>query len=275
MLFAQLTQPVRNLILLVMLLPSISVTVAAFLAHKDHVRIQRSFEGIMHSRDVEKLVYQLVADVVQVEAGQRGYLLTGRLSYLEPFASARSTVTSDLADLRQKVLSYPAQRERLERIDALIADKLETASQTIALENTGQHAAAVKLVRADQNKKTLETIRAVANEMAEHEQQLLVVPQHELSTRSQYHARVLYALLALNSVSIGCIFILLKSLTKLKSIVRMCAWSRTIEYEGEWISFERYLERRFNIDITHGISPPEAEKLARNLSRASANGDER
>ena len=48
-------------------------------------------------------------------------------------------------------------------------------------------------------------------------------------------------------------------------LVTMCAWSRTVEYEGQWISFEEYLKRRFNIDTTHGISPAEAQKIFENL----------
>ena len=48
---------------------------------------------------------------------------------------------------------------------------------------------------------------------------------------------------------------------QVEGFVTMCAWSRTIEYQGRWISFEEYLKRRFDIDVTHGISPEEAERL--------------
>lgn len=48
---------------------------------------------------------------------------------------------------------------------------------------------------------------------------------------------------------------------RVNDLVTMCAWSRTIKYQGEWISFEAYLLRRFNINTSHGISPAEAKKL--------------
>ena len=38
-------------------------------------------------------------------------------------------------------------------------------------------------------------------------------------------------------------------------LVTMCAWTKTVKYEGEWVSFERYLERRFGLMTSHGISP--------------------
>lgn len=48
---------------------------------------------------------------------------------------------------------------------------------------------------------------------------------------------------------------------RIQTLVTVCAWSRTVEYEGQWISFEQYLLRRFNVNTSHGISPAEARKL--------------
>ena len=51
------------------------------------------------------------------------------------------------------------------------------------------------------------------------------------------------------------------ALQRVSDLVTMCAWTRTVEYQGEWISFEQYLLRRFNINTSHGISPAEAQKI--------------
>ena len=42
--------------------------------------------------------------------------------------------------------------------------------------------------------------------------------------------------------------------------VTLCAWTRTVRYEGEWISVEAYLERRYGVVTSHGMSPT-AQKL--------------
>jgi hypothetical protein len=52
-------------------------------------------------------------------------------------------------------------------------------------------------------------------------------------------------------------------------LARVCAWSRTVEYQGEWLSFEEYLKRRFHVETTHGIAPDEARKLAEALRAAT------
>jgi hypothetical protein len=58
---------------------------------------------------------------------------------------------------------------------------------------------------------------------------------------------------------------------KWSGLVTVCAWSRTIEYQGQWISFEEYLRRRFNIETSHGISPAEAKRLLPQLKSDDRN----
>ena len=53
---------------------------------------------------------------------------------------------------------------------------------------------------------------------------------------------------------------------RLETFVKVCAWSKTVEYDGEWISFEEYLQRRFNVKTSHGISPVEYEKIIKSIS---------
>lgn len=45
------------------------------------------------------------------------------------------------------------------------------------------------------------------------------------------------------------------------NFVTVCAWSNTVKHEGEWMMFEEYLERRFGLVATHGMSPKALEKL--------------
>jgi hypothetical protein len=55
---------------------------------------------------------------------------------------------------------------------------------------------------------------------------------------------------------------LLLRLRRNEQLLRVCAWSKTVEFKGKWISFEEYLMERFGLNISHGVSPAEAEKLS-------------
>lgn len=51
------------------------------------------------------------------------------------------------------------------------------------------------------------------------------------------------------------------SSTSADELVTVCAWSQTVRHDGEWISFERYMQRRFGLLVTHGIAPNAAAQL--------------
>jgi GAF domain-containing protein len=57
----------------------------------------------------------------------------------------------------------------------------------------------------------------------------------------------------------------LERLQRLHEIVRMCAWTRRLELGGEWLSVESYLERRFGIQVSHGISAEALHALEQDL----------
>jgi lysylphosphatidylglycerol synthetase-like protein (DUF2156 family) len=44
-------------------------------------------------------------------------------------------------------------------------------------------------------------------------------------------------------------------LQRLRAMLSICAWCREIRHEGEWISLERYVQRRTRSGLSHGICP--------------------
>ena len=41
----------------------------------------------------------------------------------------------------------------------------------------------------------------------------------------------------------------------LEGFVQVCAWCRKVKAEEEWVSFEQYLKREYDMQSTHGICP--------------------
>jgi len=48
---------------------------------------------------------------------------------------------------------------------------------------------------------------------------------------------------------------LLKRVQQLEEFMRICAWCRRIDYKGEWITLEKFMEQGFDTPTTHGICP--------------------
>jgi hypothetical protein len=68
----------------------------------------------------------------------------------------------------------------------------------------------------------------------------------------------------------GIVFLVVR-LTRLEQLVTVCAWSHRLLYEGQWVSLERYLEQRFGIQASEGITTEQAAKL---MTESEANGQE-
>jgi len=68
----------------------------------------------------------------------------------------------------------------------------------------------------------------------------------------------------------GIVFLVVR-LSRLEHLVTVCAWSHRLLYEGKWVSLERYLEKRFGIRASEGITTEQASKL---MAENELNGQE-
>jgi small-conductance mechanosensitive channel len=47
------------------------------------------------------------------------------------------------------------------------------------------------------------------------------------------------------------------------SLLTICAWTKQVKVDGEWMSIDRYLTERCGVHLTHGISREAAETILR------------
>ncbi|HEX8984054.1 MAG TPA: PAS domain S-box protein [Bryobacteraceae bacterium] len=103
--------------------------------------------------------------VVDAQGSQRGFLLTGRQAYLEPFKAAAKAVGTPMAALKALAAGRPEQERRVRALEPLIAAKFEELNRTIALRQAGRTAEALAIVQSDHGKRLMDRIREVANEL--------------------------------------------------------------------------------------------------------------
>ena len=111
--------------------------------------------GLAYTQDTN----QLTEAILDAETGQRGYLLTGELSYLAPYRTALSSEPSLLAPLRRGARGDPVLRADTRRFAALVDAKLAELRETLQLRFDGHAAAAVALVRTNRGNRLMTAIR--------------------------------------------------------------------------------------------------------------------
>ena len=58
----------------------------------------------------------------------------------------------------------------------------------------------------------------------------------------------------------------------LEKLITVSAWSRKIQVEGEWVTFEEFLTETLGVSITHGIDPDTAKDIYNRDDRRKPNG---
>lgn len=116
------------------------------------------------------------------ETGQRGYLLTGQPSYLEPFESGTAGVASALTRAKALTADNPRQQQRVAQIEELYTQKLLELNETIDHYNAGDMEKAFGVVLTNHGKQVMDDIRALVREMKAEEEELLVQRKQESET---------------------------------------------------------------------------------------------
>src|SRR5207249_5742176 len=98
-------------------------------------------------------------------------------------------------------------------------------------------------------------IRSSLQSMTAEEASLLRGRQQVLVTELRHGDLISLALAAALFLMLIALLVIARGAEHYRNLVTLCAWTRSVEYEGEWISFEEYLRRKFNVSATHGISP--------------------
>jgi CheY-like chemotaxis protein/CHASE3 domain sensor protein len=150
-----------------------AVVVIAVLSYTSLQVTAASARSLTRTVEVMAQLQTVLSTVKDAETGQRGYLLTGRESYFEPYTEARGALTGEFAALRALIGDSPAQLKRLESLQTLASGKMEDIEETVALRRAGQSEQALALVKTDRGKTLMDGIRRVVGEMQSSERQLI------------------------------------------------------------------------------------------------------
>jgi CHASE3 domain sensor protein len=255
------SKPVNRLFVLGLVVPCLLISIPAVLAYRAQQQQTDSFHWVAHTIEVQHQLQRLLTLTLDAESNQRVLLLTSREGYLLAYERAVDAIPLQVDALRRLTADNPVQQENLRQLDPLIAAKVAFMAQTVTDYHQSGRESVLKLVNTDQGKVAMEAIRARLALMDQEESRLLIKREQHLGSRAHLSTLFLFSLVVLNLLFMTVILLLFQRYSKMRNLVTICAWSRTVEYQGEWLSFEQYLHRRFHLDTSHGISPTEAEKV--------------
>src|SRR5579884_2646769 len=144
------------------------VTVVA-LSYVEWRKYHRANSEVLETRAITHSVDRLLSDVLDAETGQRGYLLTGDDTYLNPYNRAIQSIPVELARLKRMLAARPNESSNVVRLDDLTTRKLAELDQTILLRRTRGPAPALAIVLGHEGRRTMDEIRAVCADIQRRE----------------------------------------------------------------------------------------------------------
>ncbi len=124
---------------------------------------------------MQSTLHETLALVIDAETGQRGYMLTGKDEYLEPYNQALLKMDEAFVRLREQLVLYgtAAQRTSVGRFNSLVGKKLAELESTLALYKSEGPEAAMKLMNLGIGRRTMDEIRSEVSDLARaHRQQV-------------------------------------------------------------------------------------------------------
>ena len=147
-------------------------------------QMEASAEARKHTFMVIYRSDDLLSTLKDAETGQRGYLLTGKPVFLEPYVAVRDNLIGQLAELRQLTSSSGADKY-LNAVAPLLADKLAEMARVIELYRSHDQPAALAMVGNGLGKQLMDSIRVEMRHFSQIEEATLA--QHEAEFQSNLH----------------------------------------------------------------------------------------
>ena len=158
-----------------------------------------------HTLDVLLQVERLSSRLSELQRGQRGYLLTDNLAYLEPYRQQSEAVPGLLDGLRRLTVDDAGQQARIARLSILVAQLQSQLEATVQLELQSDRAGAMALVQTGQGERTMNAARAELMRIVVTETELFAVRDarwRALVARSAVLNNLLYAAALLVGVAV-------------------------------------------------------------------------
>lgn len=137
-------------------------------------RLIENDKRVNQTHQIRRELGDLLSTLKDAETGQRGFVITGSEAFLAPYQSALGQLKTITEHLRTLLADNPDQQRRLDKLIPLMQAKLAELQRTIDMRRKEGFDPTMKVVATGEGKEIMDSIRQIAGEMDQHEQDQLV-----------------------------------------------------------------------------------------------------
>lgn len=208
-------------------------------------------------------IQELHLSVLDAETGQRGYLLTNRKEYLQPYNEALKKIDKSLKVLDLFYEGKPGPMEKVRKLHALIETKLSELALTINLYNQGKAEAVIQITLSNIGSDQMDSFRTLSAELLQRETDNVATSRKDI-----YHTLTLsrVSMALLSAIGLLAFFMYLRQSLALKNQEQEL--KRAVQVERDRLEVEVIQRTAQLSELTrHLLTAREDERsrLARNL----------
>jgi CHASE3 domain sensor protein len=273
-------------------LPVIILLVIGLLSFRTVGRFSRDATAVARSHEILTHFADAVAALREIEAGTRGFALTGDNACLQSYFAAQETLRDELDSVSRMTAANPRRQQGLAACKPLIDNLLVITWATIAERKTGAVEAALVRLQTGGADAAVHRLRIAIQQMQDEERSLLEQRRGaaQRSGRMTQWIIVLAILCAVLLVTLASMTIhrdivarhraeqerevvveelrqALATVKTLSGLLPICAWCKDIrDDQGYWKQLEEYIHDHTEANFTHGICPDCLEKQEKELT---------
>jgi CHASE3 domain sensor protein len=249
----------RRLAYLVVGFAGVTILTAAALLSASSRQAANAAAMVEHTYVVKRALSDFLAELVNAESANRAYVLTGDPQFVSRYENSLSSATNRLADLKQRVRDEHASN-LVEQLGVSAANKVSFMSGLMS--GAGTNASSSQLAAAiGRGTELMDEVQRRSTLLITREQDLLRIRQRAFHARFQKLSLFMWVSAVCTIAGLAGAAYWAHRAARLYNIVRMCAWSREVEHDGAWMPVEEFLHKRYGIQVSHGVSPKEAERF--------------
>jgi CHASE3 domain sensor protein len=139
----------------------------AYLAVNHLKEMQRISAHTLESSMIQADITGVLKDLTDMETGQRGYLLTGNPSYLQPYTDAKDRIVTDFAGLRAGLANRAeSERSQESQLESLADSKQGEMQRSITLRQQGYRHRAFMLVDSNEGMGYMDRARELLSSLS-------------------------------------------------------------------------------------------------------------
>jgi CHASE3 domain sensor protein len=163
---------IDKVIVLAIAIPMIALLFVGYLSYVNITKFIGENAFINHTNLIIQKLERLASTVSNAETGQRGFIITGKPSYLDPYYAAVRGIKGQLQDL-EKFMPNDIIKENLKPLTNLIDSKFNELGRTILLRQSDGFNAVLPIILSDRGKSIMDKIRMNIDTIQSQENNLL------------------------------------------------------------------------------------------------------